>query len=97
MAIIPSIPSQRRATAPNGSGNTGDGNIRGGNNGLLVTVPRLLPGTKPGTLVVGSLPFWKLTNGPKVIAANRGSFNEVSPWIYRILAGRIRCRAQLIP
>jgi spore germination protein YaaH len=49
---------------------------------LLVTVPRMLPGGKPATLVVSSLPFWNLANGPKVVAANRGSFNEVSPWIY---------------
>jgi spore germination protein len=49
---------------------------------LLVTVPRLLPGDKPGTLVVSSLPFWNLAEGPKIVAANRGSFNEVSPWIY---------------
>ncbi len=49
---------------------------------LLVTVPRLLPGHKPGTLVVSSLPFWNLADGPKVVAANRSSFNEVSPWIY---------------
>jgi spore germination protein YaaH len=49
---------------------------------LLVTVPRMLPSNKPETLVVGSLPFWNLTNGPKVVTANRGSFNEVSPWIY---------------
>jgi spore germination protein len=49
---------------------------------LLITVPRMLPGNKPGTLVVGSLPFWNLTNGPKVVTANQGSFNEVSPWIY---------------
>ncbi len=49
---------------------------------LLVTVPRMLPGEKPSTLVVSSLPFWNLTDGPKVVAANRDSFNEVSPWIY---------------
>lgn len=49
---------------------------------LLVTVPRMLPSNKPETLVVGSLPFWNLTNGPKVVTANRDSFNEVSPWIY---------------
>lgn len=49
---------------------------------LLVTVPRMLPGDKPDTLVVGSLPFWNLAGGPKVVTANRGSFNEVSPWIY---------------
>ncbi len=49
---------------------------------LLVTVPRILPGEKPSTLVVSSLPFWNMADGPKVVAANRGSFNEVSPWIY---------------
>jgi spore germination protein len=52
---------------------------------LLVTVPRMLgPGDKPATLVVGSLPFWNLSEGPNVVAANRGSFNEASPWIYGI-------------
>jgi spore germination protein YaaH len=51
--------------------------------GLLITVPRMLfTGERPGTLVVSSLPFWNLVEGPKVVAANRGSFNEVSPWIY---------------
>jgi spore germination protein len=50
---------------------------------LLVTVPRMIfAGDKAGTLVVSSLPFWNLTEGPKVVAKNRGSFNEVSPWIY---------------
>ncbi|MFY9806767.1 MAG: glycosyl hydrolase family 18 protein [Pseudonocardiaceae bacterium] len=52
---------------------------------LLVTVPRMLgPGEKPATLVVASLPFWNLTAGKTVVAANRGTFNEVSPWIYEI-------------
>ncbi|HET9253655.1 MAG TPA: glycosyl hydrolase family 18 protein [Pseudonocardiaceae bacterium] len=50
---------------------------------LLVTVPRMITaGDKAGTLVVSSLPFWNMAEGPKVVAANRGSFNEVSPWIY---------------
>jgi spore germination protein len=50
---------------------------------LLVTVPRMIfTGDKAGTLVVSSLPFWNLAEGPKVVAKNRGSFNEVSPWIY---------------
>jgi spore germination protein YaaH len=49
---------------------------------LLVTIPRLLPSGKPATLVVSSLPFWNLAEGPKVVTANRGTFNEVSPWIY---------------
>jgi spore germination protein YaaH len=40
--------------------------------------------------VVGSLPFWNLTEGPNVVAANRASFNEASPWIYGIARdGRI--------
>ena len=52
---------------------------------LLVTVPRMLgPGDKPTTLVVASLPFWNLSEGQTVVAANRGTFNEVSPWIYEI-------------
>jgi spore germination protein len=52
---------------------------------LLVTVPRLIgPGDKAATLVVGSLPFWNLTEGPNIVTANRGSFNEASPWIYGI-------------
>ncbi|MBW0011225.1 MAG: peptidoglycan hydrolase, partial [Pseudonocardiales bacterium] len=52
---------------------------------LLVTVPRMFgPGERPATLVVGSLPFWNLTEGPSVVAANRASFNEVSPWVYGI-------------
>jgi spore germination protein len=52
---------------------------------LLVTVPRMLgSGEKPATLVVASLPFWNLTEGSNVLAANRGTFNEVSPWIYGI-------------
>lgn len=52
---------------------------------LLVTVPRMLgPGDKPATLVVASLPVWNLTGGSDVVMANRGTFNQVSPWIYRI-------------
>ncbi|HEY6422115.1 MAG TPA: glycosyl hydrolase family 18 protein [Pseudonocardiaceae bacterium] len=52
---------------------------------VLVVGPRmLLPGRAPDTLVVGSLPFWNLTEGPSVVLANRGNFNEVSPWIYGI-------------
>jgi spore germination protein len=52
---------------------------------LLVTVPRMLgPHKRTAPLVVGSLPFWNLTDGPNVLLANRGSFNEVSPWIYGI-------------
>jgi spore germination protein len=51
---------------------------------LLVVVPRLMPLSQPPTLVVGSLPFWNLTEGPHVVLANRGNFNEVSPWIYGI-------------
>lgn len=51
----------------------------------LVVGPRmLLPSQAPSTLVVGSLPFWNLTEGPSVVVANRGNFNEVSPWIYGI-------------
>jgi spore germination protein YaaH len=49
---------------------------------LLVTVPRMVMKSQPPTLVVGSLPFWNLAEGPKVVAKNRDSFNEVSPWIY---------------
>lgn len=50
---------------------------------LLVTVPRMLgPGNRPGTLAVASLPFWNLTEGQTIVAANRGTFNEVSPWVY---------------
>src|SRR5262249_61585762 len=49
---------------------------------LLVTVPRMVLTAKAGTLVVSSLPFWNMAEGPKVVVANRGSFNEVSPWIY---------------
>jgi spore germination protein YaaH len=50
---------------------------------LLVTVPRMLGlSEKPGTLVVASLPFWNLSAGETVLAANPGTFNEVSPWIY---------------
>ncbi len=52
---------------------------------VLVVGPRMLmPGQTPSTLVVGSLPFWNLTEGPNVVLANRGNFNEVSPWIYGI-------------
>jgi spore germination protein len=52
---------------------------------LLVTVPRMLgPSEKPASLAVASLPFWNLTAGQTVLAANRGTFNEVSPWIYGI-------------
>ncbi|MGH3825061.1 MAG: glycosyl hydrolase family 18 protein [Pseudonocardiaceae bacterium] len=98
MAINTGAPSQRPAAAPNGGGHIESGRsarrwgvVTGsgflillflGAVALLVTVPRMLPGHKPTTLVVGSLPFWNLTNGPKVVTANRGSFNEVSPWIY---------------
>jgi spore germination protein len=60
---------------------------------LLVTVPRMLgPGDKPATLVVASLPFWNLTAGQTVVAANRGTFNEVSPWIYEIASN-----GQIVP
>jgi spore germination protein len=55
---------------------------------VLVTVPRLLvtgnAGNRSGTLVVASLPFWNLTGGADVVAANPGTFSEVSPWIYGI-------------
>ncbi len=52
---------------------------------MLVVGPRMMPPDRPpGTLVVGSPPFWNLTEGPNVVLANRGSFNEVSPWIYGI-------------
>jgi spore germination protein len=52
---------------------------------LLVVGPRMMPPEgPPGTLVVGSLPFWNLTEGSDVVLANRDSFNEVSPWIYGI-------------
>lgn len=52
---------------------------------VLVVGPRMLmPGQAPSTLVVGSLPFWNLTEGPNIVVANRGKFNEVSPWIYGI-------------
>ena len=50
---------------------------------LLLMVPRMLrAGDKPATLVVASLPFWNLSAGDTVLAANPGTFNEVSPWIY---------------
>ncbi len=52
---------------------------------VLVVGPRMMPPDRPpSTLVVGSLPFWNLTEGPNVVLANRNSFNEVSPWIYGI-------------
>ncbi|MGH3788110.1 MAG: glycosyl hydrolase family 18 protein [Pseudonocardiaceae bacterium] len=52
---------------------------------LLVTVPRMFAAeSRPATLVVGSLPFWNLAEGPNVVLANRDSFNEVSPWIYGV-------------
>ncbi len=62
---------------------------------LLVTVPRMLgAGEKPGTLVVASLPFWNLTEGPNILATNPGTFNEVSPWIYGLARnGRIVAQA----
>jgi spore germination protein len=50
------------------------------------------PGDKPATLVVASLPFWNLTAGQTVVAANRGTFNEVSPWIYEIASN-----GQIVP
>ncbi len=60
---------------------------------LLVTVPRMLgPGDKPATVVVASLPFWNLTAGETVLAANRGTFNEVSPWIYGLASN-----GQIVP
>lgn len=49
---------------------------------LLATVPRMVMKSQPPPLVVGSLPFWNLAEGPKVVAKNKDSFNEVSPWIY---------------
>ncbi|HEV7453391.1 MAG TPA: glycosyl hydrolase family 18 protein [Pseudonocardiaceae bacterium] len=62
---------------------------------VLVVSPRMfMPGPAPSTLVVGSLPFWNLTEGPNVVVANRGSFNEVSPWIYGI-AGNGQIVAQV--
>src|SRR5581483_10942325 len=62
---------------------------------LLVTVPRMLgSGDKPATLVVASLPFWNLTEGPNILATNPGTFNEVSPWIYGLARnGRIVAQA----
>lgn len=51
---------------------------------VLVVGPRMMPPDRPSTLVVGSLPFWNLTEGTDVVLANRRSFNEVSPWIYGI-------------
>jgi spore germination protein YaaH len=62
---------------------------------LLVTVPRMLSsGNKPATLVVASLPFWNLTEGPNILATNPGTFNEVSPWIYGLARnGRIVAQA----
>jgi spore germination protein len=62
---------------------------------LLVTVPQMLgSGDKPASLVVGSLPFWNLAEGPNVVAANRSSFNEASPWIYGI-TGKAQIVAQV--
>jgi hypothetical protein len=62
---------------------------------LLVTVPRMLgPSEKPASLAVASLPFWNLSAGQTVLAANRGTFNEVSPWIYGITSnGQIVAQA----
>ncbi len=62
---------------------------------LLVTVPRMLgPSEKPASLAVASLPFWNLSAGQTVLAVNRGTFNEVSPWIYGITSnGQIVAQA----
>ncbi len=60
---------------------------------LLVTVPRMLgPAEKTASLAVASLPFWNLSAGQTVLAANRGTFNEVSPWIYEIASN-----GQIVP
>lgn len=60
---------------------------------VLFTVPRMFgPAHKPASLVVASLPFWNLTAGQTVLAANPGTFNEVSPWIYGIASN-----GQIVP
>jgi spore germination protein YaaH len=60
---------------------------------VLFTVPRMFgPAHKPASLVVASVPFWNLSAGQTVLAANPGTFNEVSPWIYGIASN-----GQIIP
>jgi spore germination protein len=60
---------------------------------VLFMVPRMLgPAHKPASLVVASLPFWNLSAGETVVAANPGTFNEVSPWIYGIASN-----GQIVP
>ena len=60
---------------------------------VLFMVPRVLgPAHKPASLVVASLPFWNLSAGQTVLAANPGTFNEVSPWIYGIASN-----GQIVP
>jgi len=60
---------------------------------VLVMVPRMFgPAHKPGTLVVASLPFWNLSAGQTVLAANPGTFNEVSPWVYGLASN-----GQIVP
>ncbi|WP_243788240.1 glycosyl hydrolase family 18 protein [Saccharopolyspora gloriosae] len=49
---------------------------------VVMAAPRMMSPSKPGTLVVASLPFWNLDNGTATVVANRDSVNEVSPWIY---------------
>lgn len=49
---------------------------------VVMAAPRMMSPSKPGTLVVASLPFWNLGNGTTTVVANRDSVNEVSPWIY---------------
>ncbi|MCA1835974.1 MAG: peptidoglycan hydrolase [Actinobacteria bacterium] len=60
---------------------------------VLFMVPRILePAHKPASLVVASLPFWNLSAGQTVLAANPGTFNEVSPWLYGIASN-----GQIVP
>jgi spore germination protein len=53
--------------------------------GALLAVFMMLPGfgasaRKP--VVVGSLPYWNISHGAATVAAHRGDFTEVSPWMY---------------
>lgn len=49
---------------------------------VFMIVPRGGGPTRPGTLVVASLPFWNIGPGTSTVVANEHSVNEVSPWVY---------------
>lgn len=55
--------------------------------GVVVTVPGMqrsssAPAPPRSPLVVAALPFFNIANGTETVLRNRGTVNEVSPWMY---------------